>query len=152
MTSGFGPALAVSRVPWGAGKGNTMGEIYSLSPQHIEHMRAQSDFHLAQRRETKGPYAVPPEAPPRPSMPEPIAPAVEESEGDLPPLKPPPKHAKDYLRRRLSGRLEVPSAALFKDAAKYGFSPKMLRTAKNALKIRVFQQDRAWWWLLTEDR
>jgi hypothetical protein len=84
--------------------------------------------------------------------PEPVATAVEESEGDLPPLKPRPKSSKEYLKRRLGGRVEVPSAVLFKDAAKYGFSLKMLRTAKNALKIRVFQQDRAWWWLLTEDR
>jgi hypothetical protein len=85
-----------------------------------------------------------------PVRPQPVAPAGEEPEGDLSPLKPPPKSSKEYLKRRLRGRLEVPSAVLFKDAAKYGFSPKMLRTAKNALKIRVFQQDRAWWWLLTE--
>jgi hypothetical protein len=42
-----------------------------------------------------------PKTPPVP--PQPIAPAVEESEGDLPPLKPPPKHAKDLCpetRRR----------------------------------------------------
>jgi hypothetical protein len=75
---------------------------------------------------------------------------VEAPEGDLPPLKPAPKSAPDYLQRRLSGRVEIPATALFKDAAKYGFTPKMLRTAKDALKIRVFQQDRAWWWLLTE--
>jgi hypothetical protein len=84
---------------------------------------------------------VTPEATPQPPMPvaqpEPVVP-VQAPEGDLPPLKPAPKHAKDYLRRRLSGRVEVPAAVLFKDAAKYGFSPKMLRTAKNALKIRVF--------------
>jgi hypothetical protein len=100
------------------------------------------------------PWVPPPvEAPAQPPMPvaqpEPVVP-VEAPEGDLPPLKPPPKHARDYLQRRLSGRVEVPAAVLFKDAANYGFSTKMLRTAKNGLKIRVFQQGRAWWWLLTE--
>jgi hypothetical protein len=71
-------------------------------------------------------------------QPVPAAPTVEESESDLTLLKPPPKSSKEYLKRRLRGRVEVPSAALFKDAAKYGFSPKMLRTAKNALKVMVF--------------
>jgi hypothetical protein len=84
---------------------------------------------------------------------EPVPPAVERpvSDGDLTPLKPPPKSSKEYLKRRLQSRVEIPATALFKDAAQYGFSPKMLRTAKNSRKIRVFQQDRAWWWLLTED-
>jgi hypothetical protein len=94
--------------------------------------------------------------PPLPKTPlvpvEPMMPASEKPEGDLPPLKPPPKSSKEYLKRRLHGRVEIPSVSLFRDAAKYGFSPKMLRTAKKALKIRVFQQDRGWWWLLTEDR
>jgi hypothetical protein len=89
-----------------------------------------------------------PETPPVP--PEPVVPPIEESEDDLAPLKPPPQSSKEYLKRRLQGRVEIPSAALFRDAAKYGFSPRMLRTAKKALKIRVFQQDRAWRWLLTE--
>ena len=101
------------------------------------------------------PWVPPPvEAPPQPPMPvarpEPVVP-IQAPDGDLMPLRPPPKSAKDYLQRRLSGRVEVPSATLFKDAATYGFSPKMLRTVKKALKIRAFQQDRAWWWLLTED-
>jgi hypothetical protein len=125
---------------------------YALSKAQLAHMRMMSDAILASTPQ-RGPYAKAPKVPPvPPEPPEPAAPQVEEPEGDLPPLKPPPRHAKDYLRRRLSGRVEVPSAALFKDAATYGFSPKMLRTAKNALKIRVFQQDRAWWWLLIEDR
>jgi hypothetical protein len=132
-----------------AGRRPDVDRYYALSKAQLAHMRMMSDAILASTPQ-RGPYAKAPKAPPVP--PKPIAPAVEESEGDLPPLEPPPRHAKDYLRRRLSGRVEVPSAALFKDAATYGFSPKMLRTAKNALKIRVFQQDRAWWWLLTEDR
>jgi hypothetical protein len=67
------------------------------------------------------PWVSPPvEAPPQPPMlvaqPEPVVP-VEAPEGDLPPLKPVPKNARDYLQRRLSGRVEVPAAVLFKDAA-----------------------------------
>jgi hypothetical protein len=133
-----------------------MGDSYRLQPRQLAHMRELSDAILAAKPHLPGPYATP-KPPPRPvrvpvvEVPvEPVVP-VEASDGDLPPLKPMPKNARDYLQRRLSGRVEVPSAALFEDAATYGFSVKSLRTAKNALKIRVFQQDRAWWWLLTED-
>jgi hypothetical protein len=37
----------------------------------------------------------------------------------------PPQSVKEYLKRRLQGRVEVPTTALFKHAAQYGFSPRM---------------------------
>jgi hypothetical protein len=158
MASSFGSAPSISALPIkGWQEGRTMGDMFEISPAMRRHMQAQSEALIAANpaKYLTGPYRVAPEAPRPVRVPvvevpvEPVVP-VEAPEGDLPPLKPPPKHARDYLRRRLSGRVEVPATVLFKDAATHGFSVKSLRTAKNTLTIRVFQQDRVWWWLLTE--